>query len=155
MFLWRKALVLLAFFITWCMWSSSLVYCICLHQHILLISLPPRYVTMDGLWLLVHVIRGTKHFWGWNSLSAGLFSSLGGYPDLFGATASSRVFMRLYGTQPLAISLNDDPLIMWQGRSLMYRMKRVGPRTLLWGSQDFTRTLSDLPLSSITVCSIR
>ena len=56
-----------------------------------------------------------------------------------------------YRKQSSANKLTDEFLFMYDERSFIYSRNKDGPRTLPWGTPDFTGAISDLAPSTMTV----
>lgn len=132
MFLWRKALVLLALFVTWFMFCN-LVY----------VTIPAELVVNVDTEVLCwfYYLPGCILGWYRNVVSAAvsccLFEGLG----ISGGPHEQVIFPLLDGLARKESHWRT--VLLYSGRSLIYRGKSVGPWTLPWGTPDRTGTESD------------
>ena len=104
--------------------------------------------------VLLFVIFRTWHFlgWRWNSMSqsASHFCKL--FKSSWSCMASAALLMSLYRAQSSAKSRTAEPSDTASGRSLMKSRNRNGPRTLPWGTPDWTGAVLEVTPSSNTCC---
>ena len=158
MFLCRNALVLLAFLI---------VASICLFQFKSFCIVTPRYfaVLASSSVLLcilyenwtgscLEVMWRTWHCWEWNSISQSFSHCWSLSKSSWMSQASDSVSIVLYKMQSSANNLAVDLGDMYSGRSFMNKRNSRCPRTLPWGTPDWTGADDEVTPSRRTCCDL-